>query len=85
MAHRAAVAQEIALAEPNVDGEIAVRRDGVLFQDDVAGEIIDLGPLANRGSLISIRLPMSRISCSSVSSDTGPASCKHAVKTARLK
>src|ERR1700738_5177336 len=48
MAHPIAVAQQFALAWADADGEIAARRDGVFLPNAVAGQVIDLGPLADR-------------------------------------
>src|SRR6202011_2087143 len=53
-----AVAQQFALARADADGEIAARRNGILFPDAVAGQVIDLGPLADRVDLWLVGFPM---------------------------
>jgi len=58
VAHPVAVAQQLALARANADGEIAARRDGVLVPDAVARQVINLGPLADRLGLFAIGPPM---------------------------
>src|SRR5260370_14534866 len=60
MAHPIAVAQQFALAWADADGEIAARRDGVLLPNAVAGQVIDLGPLADRIGLRLVSLPVIR-------------------------
>src|SRR3984893_1351980 len=46
--HAVAVAQQLTLARANADRKIAARRDRVLPPDAVAGQVINLGPLADR-------------------------------------
>src|SRR6266513_2889514 len=58
VAHQVAVAQQLALARANADGEIAARRNGILFPDAVAGQVIDLGPLADCAGLWLVGFPM---------------------------
>src|ERR1700692_1875448 len=53
-----AVAQQLALARADADGEIATRRDGILFPDAVAGQVIDLGPLTDRIGLVLVGFPV---------------------------
>src|ERR1700740_2805595 len=52
------VAQQLALARADADGEIAARRDRVFFPDAIAGQIIDLGPFADGVGLFSVYFPM---------------------------
>src|SRR5712671_4715254 len=58
VAHPAAIAQQFALARADADGEIAARRDRILFPDAVAGQVIDLGPLTDRVDLWLVGFPM---------------------------
>lgn len=53
-----AIAQQFALARADADGEIAARRNGILFPDAVAGQVIDLGPLADRVGFFLVGFPM---------------------------
>src|SRR6201987_2297273 len=58
VAHPIAVAQQFALARTDADGEIAARRDRVLPPEAVAGQVIDLGPLADRVGLWLVSFPV---------------------------
>src|SRR5258708_11426523 len=57
MAHPIAVAQQLALAWADADGEIAARRGCVLLPNAFAGQLIGLGPLADRIGLRLACLP----------------------------
>src|SRR5690348_1533816 len=58
VAHPVAVAQQFALARADADGEIAARRDRVLPPDAIAGQVIYLGPLADRVGLWLVSFPV---------------------------
>src|SRR5216684_2282704 len=58
MTDAAAVAEQLALARPDADGEVAARADRVLAPDAVARQVIDLGPFADRVVLFAIALPV---------------------------
>src|ERR1700682_6540693 len=56
--HAVAVAQQLTLARANADRKIAARRDRVLLPDAVAGQVINLGPLADRIDLRLVGFPV---------------------------
>src|SRR5262249_34961250 len=58
VAHPIAVTEQLALARADADGEIAPRRDRVLLPDAVAGQVINLGPLADRVGLVLVSFPV---------------------------
>jgi hypothetical protein len=53
---KCAVAQQFALVRADADSEIAPRRDCVLAPDAIAGQVIELGPLAHGVGLFPVEI-----------------------------
>ena len=58
VANPVAVAQQLALARADADREITPRRDRIPLPDAVAGQAVDLGPLADCVGFVLVGFPV---------------------------